>query len=134
MKTGIKPLLIALSFSVAAGSISEAKPGRPTVAPFKTGIYASVTGKLNIALDKQAGGPVDIQFRSSTGDVLYNQRLGKKEAAFRTRLNMDDLADGDYLLTITNGVETTRQTITLKTNQPTALSRVIRTGFIAANR
>lgn len=134
MKTLIKPLLIALSFSVAAVSISEAKPGRPTAAPFKTGIYASVTGRLNIALDKQAGGPVDIQLKSPSGDVLYNQHLGKKEAAFRTRLNVDDLADGDYVLTITNGVETTRQTITLKTNQPTALSRVIQTGFIAANQ
>lgn len=132
MKTLIKPLLIALSFSIAAVSTSEAKPGRPAAAPFKTGIYSSVSGKLNIALDKQAGGPVDIRLTNSTGDVLYNQHLGKKETAFRTRLNIDDLADGDYLLTITNGTETTRQTITLKTNH-TAPSRVIHTNLIAAN-
>ena len=131
MKTLIKPLLLALSLSFVTVSISEAKPGRPAVSSFKTGIYTTVTGKLQIALDKQAGGPVDIQLKSSTGKVLYSQHLGKKETQFRTRLNVDDLADGDYLLEITNGVETTRQIVTLKTKQPTTLNRVIQTEVVA---
>lgn len=134
MKTLISPLLLALSLSFATVSISEAKPGRPAVASFKTGIYTTLTGKLNIALDKQAGGPVDIQLKNSTGGLLYSQHLGKKEAQFRTRLNVDDLADGDYQLEITNGVETTRQTVTLKTKQPTALNRIIQTEVVAVNK
>lgn len=133
MKTLIKPLLLALSLSFVAVSFSQAKPGRPAVATFKTGIYSSINGKLNIALDKQAGGPVDIRLKSSDGYLLYSQHLGKKEAAFRTRLNLDDLADGAYVLEVTNGVETTRQTITLKTKQPTALNRIIKTEVVAAN-
>ena len=65
--------------------------------------------------------------------MLYTQHLGKKEAAFRTRLNVDELPDGDYVLTVTNGVETTRQVLTLKTKQPSALNRVISTNTVAAN-
>jgi hypothetical protein len=133
MKTLIKPLLVALSLSFVAVSFSEAKPVRPTAATFKTGIYSSVNSKLNIALDKQAGGPVDIQFKRSTGEVLYSQHLGKKEASFRTRLNLDDLADGDYVVEITNGVETTRQTVTLKTKQPVVANRIVQTESVAAN-
>ena len=125
MKTLIKPLLLVLSLSFVAASFSEAKPGRPEVATFKTGIYSSVNGKLNIALDKQAGGSVDIMLTNSGGSLLYSQHLSKKETSFRTRLNLDELTDGDYVLMITNGVETTRQTITLKTNQPAALNRII---------
>lgn len=127
MKTLIKPLLLALSLSFVAVSFTEAKPGHPAVTTFKTGIYSSVSGKLHIALDKQAGGPVDIQLKSSSGTLLYSQRLGKKETEFRIRLNLDDLADGTYLLEITNGVETTRQTITLKTKEAIALNRIIQT-------
>ena len=131
MKTLIKPLLLALSLSFVSISFSEAKPGRSTAATFKTGIYSSVSGKLNIALDKQAGGPVDIQLKSSDGKLLYSQHLGKKETTFRTRLNLDDLADGEYVLVITNGVETTRQTIKIKTQQPTAISRIIQTEVVS---
>ena len=127
MKTLIKPLLLALSLSFVAVSFTEAKPGHPAVATFKTGIYSSVSGKLHIALDKQAGGPVDILLKSSSGTLLYSQHLGKKETEFRIRLNLDDLADGTYLLEITNGVETTRQTITLKTKEAIALNRIIQT-------
>lgn len=133
MKTLIKPLLLALSLSFVATSFSEAKPGRPTGATFRTGIYPTIAGKLQIALDKQAGGPVDIQLKSSAGDLLYSQHLGKKEAAFRTRLNVDELPDGDYILTVTNGVETTRQTLTLKTKQPAMVNRIVQTNVVAAN-
>ncbi len=133
MKTLIKPLLLALSLSFITVSFSEAKPGHPAGATFKTGIYPTVTGKLQIALDKQAGGPVDIHLKNSAGELLYSQHLGKKEAAFRTRLNVDELPDGDYVLTVSNGVETTRQTLTLKTKQTTLVNRIIQTDVIAAN-
>jgi hypothetical protein len=133
MKALIKPLFLALSLTFALISISEAKPGRPAVSTFKTGIYSSTSGKLHIALDKQPGGPVDIQLKSSDGTLFYTQRISKKDSTFRTRLNLDELADGQYTLMITNGVETTRQTITLKTPQSSPLNRTIRAEVVAAN-
>lgn len=131
MKTLIKPLFLALSLSFVAVSMGEARPGRPTMATVKTGIYSSVNGKLNIALDKPAGGTVEIQLKSSTGDLLYSQHLGQKETTFRTRLNLNELTDGDYVLEIRNGAQTTRQAVTIKTNY--ALNRVIQTETVAAN-
>lgn len=133
MKTLVKSLLLALSLSFVAVSMSNAKPGRPAVSSFKTGIYTSISGQLHIALNKQVGGPVDIRLKSSTGDLLYNRHLGKKETSLRARLNLDNLDDGDYVLEITNGIEKTCQTITIKTNQPTSVQRIIQTGPIAHN-
>lgn len=133
MKTLIKSLLLAFSLSFVAFSVSEAKPGRPAAATFKTGIYTSANSKLNIALDKQIGGAVDIQLKTTNGVLLYTQRVGKKEESFRIRLNLDELADGDYVLEITNGVQLTRQTVSLKTRQPAALNRVIQTELSAIN-
>lgn len=137
MKTLIKPLLIALSLGVAtvATITSEAKPiGRPTVAAtYKTGIYTSSNGKLNIALDKQTGGPVSVQFKTVDGKVLYSQHVGKNERTYRQRLDLNELTDGTYVVEITNGVETTRQTISISTTNPTTPGRIIQTEAVATN-
>ena len=128
MKTLIKPLLLALSLGIftASVSISEAKPIRPTkVASYKTGIFTSTDGKLHIALDKQTGGAVEIQLKNDAGNVVYNRHLGKNESKYRTRLNLSELPDGVYKVEITNGVETTTQTVTLATQFPTTPSRLV---------
>ena len=132
MKTLIKPLFLALSLGFVASVPSFATPtdanpiGRPAaVASYKTGIYSTQTGKLNIALDKETGGPVDIRLKDATGKVLYSQHLGKNEHGCRVRLNLNDLEDGAYQVEVTNGVETTTQNITISTNQPSTPSRLI---------
>lgn len=137
MKSLIKPFLFALSLSIVAftTSFSEANPiGRPTsAATYKTGIYTTAAGKLNIALDKQTGGSVDIQLKSSDGTVLYTKHLSKNERIYRTRLNLNDLEDGVYYVEITNGVETTRQSIKLSTSHPTTPERTIVMDAVASN-
>ena len=137
MKTLIKSLLVALSLGVAASATTtlDAKPiGRPTgVATYKTGIYTSANGKLNIALDKQVGGSVNVQLKTVSGEVLYNQYIGKNERTFRRRLDLNELTDGTYVVEITNGVETTRQTISISTKNPATPGRTIQTEAVATN-
>ncbi len=129
MKTLIKSLALALTlgFVTSVASFADANPGsRPSaVASYQSGIYTSVDGKLNICLDKQKGGAVDIQLKSTDGKILYSQHLGKNERKYRTRLNLDELPDGVYQVEITNGVETTKHNVTLSTHQPEAPSRLV---------
>ncbi|GAB2557981.1 T9SS type A sorting domain-containing protein [Spirosoma aerophilum] len=132
MKTLIKSFALALSLAVVASAATFAAPteanpiGRPAkVATYKTGVYSTVTGKLNVALDKSAGGRVDIRLKDTTGKVLFAQYLGKKEQVCRLQLNLSDLEDGVYTLEITNGVETTTQSVTIATKQPTLSNRVV---------
>lgn len=129
MKTLIKSLALALSLAVvtAAASFAETNPvGRPAAAAsYKTGVYSTVAGKLNIALDKATGGAVDIRLKDTSGKVLYAQHVGKNEHSCRLRLNLNDLEDGVYQLEITNGVETTSQNVTLSTKQPSVPNRIV---------
>ncbi len=132
MKTLIRSLALALSLGIVTSAASfaavpETNPiGRPSkVASYKTGIYSTVTGKLHISLDKTVGGRVDIRLTDTDGRVLYVQHLGKNEQGCRIRLNLSDLEDGTYNLEITNGIETTTQTITLSTQQPTVTNRAV---------
>lgn len=129
MKTLIKSLALALSLGVvtSAATFAETNPiGRPaSVATYKVGVYSTVAGALRVAVDKEIGGPVDVRLKDANGKVLYTQHLHKKEHSCRLHLNLSDLEDGAYQLEITNGVETTTQTITLSTNQPTTPSRIV---------
>lgn len=137
MKTLIKPLCFALSLSLVACTASLAQVGTTPkttgVATYESGIYTSANGKLNIALNKQVGGPVDIRLKAADGTVLYSHHLGKNDRQCRTRLNLSELEDGTYQVEITNGVETTRQTVTLATKQPAAPERIVVTEAIARN-
>lgn len=129
MKTFIKSLALALSLGVVTSAVSivEAKPiGRPTaIAAYKSGIYTSVGGKLNVALDKQTGGTVDVRLKGSDGKVMFVEHIGKNQTQYRTRLNLSELPDGVYQLEITNGVETTTQQVTIATEKPATPTRVV---------
>ena len=129
MKMLIKPLLIAFCLSAVSFSVSlaETNPiGRPkAVASYKTGIYSTLAGKLNIALDKETTSSVDVRLKSETGKVLFFQRITKQEKACRLRLDMSDLPDGVYQVEITNGIETTIHNVTISTKQPSVPSRLV---------
>lgn len=129
MKTLAKTFVVALSlgFLTSVASFAEGKPGsRPsTVAAYKAGIYTSVDGKLNIGLDKEKGGAVDVMLKGADGKIYYSQHLGKNEKIYRSRLDVNELPDGVYVIEITNGVETTRHQVTLATKQPEAPVRLV---------
>ena len=130
MKTLINSLVVAFVLTTATVSASFADDnnpgGRPaTVASYKTGMYTTAESKLQIALDKQATGAVDIQFVNAADKVLFTQRVAKKETVARLRLTLSDLPDGLYRVRISNGVEETTYSITLATQQPSAPSRLV---------
>lgn len=121
MKSLIKPLLIALTVSLISVSSSLAghKSGDRQIAPvaYKTGIYTTAEGKLNIAVEKEKGGAVDIRLTNAKGHLLFAQRIGRNEKNSRMRLDVSQLQDGMYQVQITNGVETATHNLKLSTKQ-----------------
>ncbi|MGF7215171.1 hypothetical protein GGR92_001311 [Spirosoma lacussanchae] len=132
MKTLIKSLALTLLTGIATASVSlaETKPiVRPTAAAsFKTGVYSTSSGKLHISLDKQTGGTVDVRLKDAKGAVLYSEHLGRNETRYRTRLDLSELENGTYELEMTNGVETTRQTVVINAQQ----QRIVNIQLLAA--
>ncbi len=129
MKTLIKSLALALTLGVvtSVASLANTTTGdRPTVvASYKSSIYTTVEGKLSIALDKQTGGAVDVRLKNAEGKVMYDQHLGRNESQYRTRLNLNELPDGEYQVEMTNGVETTTHKVIISTKNPTTSSRIV---------
>jgi len=129
MKTLINTFVLALALGTAtfANPVEIKAPTRPTApATYQVGMFSSVDGtRLNVIVDKASGGHVDIRLKEADGTVLYSQHVGKKEATLRVKLNVSELPDGDYLVEVTNGVETITKNITLSTKTPVEPVRTV---------
>ncbi|GAB4035883.1 T9SS type A sorting domain-containing protein [Spirosoma gilvum] len=129
MKTLIKSFALALSLGIvtSAATFAETNPGTNSAktASYQSAVYTTNSGKISIALDKQKGSTADIKLKNDNGDVLYSYHLGKNENTYRSRLSVSELPDGVYQVEISNGAEVTKHTVTVSTQQPTTINRVI---------
>lgn len=130
MKTLIKSLLVAVTLTLVSFSASNAdinKPiGRPkNAATFQRGIYTTSEGKLQIALNKQTGGTVEVRLVDQAGNEVFFQKIGKRQQAARLRLDVSALADGNYQVLITNGFDTTVNDLTIATQPSQVANRLI---------
>jgi hypothetical protein len=129
MKTLLTTLLIAASLTVTSFSATQAENGpacKPTqVAAYQSSIYTTAAGKLNIALDKQTGGAIDIRLVNQAGKAVYDQPIGKHQTTARLRLDLSELSDGTYQLVITNGRDVTTKAVTISTKPVAMLARLV---------
>ncbi|WP_317166362.1 T9SS type A sorting domain-containing protein [Spirosoma agri] len=78
-----------------------------------------------MALDKETTGAVDIKLKNAAGKALFDQQLSKNEKKSRISLNMSDLPKGAYQLEISNGIDTSTQTVTPTTKLSSSPSRLV---------
>jgi hypothetical protein len=125
MKTLLTSLFIAASFTATSFAATQAdtNPGRKPaqVAAYQSGMYTTAEGKLNIALDKQTGGTVDVRLVNQAGKAVYDQQIGKHQTTVRLRLDLSELPDGAYQVVISNGKDVTTKAVTILT-KPVARS------------
>ncbi|GAB3255663.1 hypothetical protein GCM10027347_16960 [Larkinella harenae] len=130
MKTLINTLFAAFTLTVFSFTATQAethKPiGRPQkAAAFQSAMYTTVDGKLHISVDKQIGGPVVVALKNSAGSDVFAQQIGKRQPGARLRLDVSNLPDGVYQVVISNGVDSSTQTVTLATHQPSQPTRLV---------
>jgi len=127
MKTLIKPLLVAITLVITTvyTTLAQAPVNAQPSPAFQSGIYTNKAGKLKIALDKQTGHALQIRLADGTGQLFFVKRVGKQETAVRLQLDMSDLPDGAYQLSITDGQKTTQHMVTLGTQKPQDISRLV---------
>ena len=120
-------LFILLSISLGPANPQPRKKNRPTeLAHYQTGVFVAAHGtKLRVNIDKQLGGLVSIQLVDKLGNVYFDKTLEPSETMARISMDITDLADGEYSLKISNGLEMEVRTINITTPKPTTVSRSI---------
>ena len=125
MKTLLTSLFIAAALTLTSVSATQAENGparKPAqIASYQSGMYTTAEGKLNIALNKQTGGALDVRLLNQAGKAVYDQPIGKHQTSVRLRLDLSELPDGAYQLVITNGRDITTRVVTIST-KPVAMS------------
>ena len=125
MKTLLTSLFIAAALTLTSVPATQAENGparKPAqVASYQSGLYSTAEGKLNIALNKQTGGALDVRLLNQAGKAVYVQPIGKHQTTVRLRLDLSELPDGAYQLVITNGRDITTKAVTIST-KPVAMS------------
>ena len=108
-------------------SASAGVPKQPHQAvAYQVGVYGSVDGtKLNVAVDKQPGGRVEVALKDAKGRILFYQLMTKAEEKYRAKLDVSGLAAGQYQLEVSKGPETTVRSLTIQTQEPTVAQRTI---------
>ena len=130
MKTLITTLALALSLATVTIAADTNAIDRPTkVVHYESGVYTTAAGKLQVSVDKQAGGTVALSLKDANGAVLFTREIAKRDTQYRTRFDLSQLADGTYELELTNGVDVTRQIVVIATK----LERTVQTQLLATN-
>jgi hypothetical protein len=103
VKTFAIAALTAMSFISNATDNSLAPTKSKT---FEVGMYQSVnTLKMNVLIEKSTDKNLTVTLKDEKGNILYNEKLGKKAKKYHGKYDMSELADGKYTFEFTKGDE-----------------------------
>jgi hypothetical protein len=127
-------LVISLLLLLNANPLTPAPPITQTsqrarhtrLAYYQLGTYLSMDKtKLNVNVNKQPGGQVYVQFNDGKGNVLFERTMGPDDLSVRLKLNLTELADGDYFLKVSNGLEVIMRDVKINTPSSAPVNRSI---------
>lgn len=130
MNTFFCSLLLTLLTSVTMTTTDpiqqDSRRGRPTkLVRFNIGAYIAINGTtLRLNVDKQLGGLVYIQLVDRNGTLYYDQTLRADEDALRLSLDLGHLADNEYRVNVSNGLDTITREIKIAT-KPVQENRLV---------
>lgn len=104
MKNQIKTIVVALLLGTVFFVNAKPLPFIPSIKPYSISIY-KVEGKslINIFINKLEGAKVKISVLDKSGEIVFQEFMGKKDTKFRTKLNLANLETGKYSLEVSDG-------------------------------
>ncbi|GAB3950255.1 hypothetical protein GCM10028805_27920 [Spirosoma harenae] len=100
-------------------------PTTPKVLSFDASAFVTINHQIRVSVNKATGIPVAVILRDKDNQILFQQNIGKKEAAYAVKMNVDDLTDGQYDLEIKSSEGSIHKQVTLLTEPTKATKRVV---------
>lgn len=114
---------VAASILVSASTLMN--PTTPKGLSFDASAYVTANHEIRVAVQKSASIPVVVVLKNKSNQVLFEQNIGKKEEKYAMKLNVDDLADGEYELEIKSSEGSIRKHVNLSTKPVPQSNRTI---------
>lgn len=119
-------MALTLSFSSFATTPNVKETKNPVT--FEVGMYnVTNTHNLKLFVEKKKGQSLKIQVKNTDGQTLLTEFVDKNSTKYGVNLNMDSLAEGKYVIEISNDTEMLKKDIQISTTEPkNALLREIK--------
>ena len=115
----IAGLAMALTISFASFATTPKVKETKNPVTFEVGMYnVTNTHNLKLFVEKAKGQYLKIELKSIDGKSLLTEFVDKKNTKYGVNLNMDNLAEGNYVIEISNDQELLKKEIQVVTNQP----------------
>ena len=111
------PLMSKVAASLLLSASTLINPTNPKALSFDASAYVTLNNQIRLAVQKTTEVPVVVLLRNKNNEVLYRQNISKKEAKYAVKLDVSELADGQYELEIKSDEGSIRKQLVLS-NQP----------------
>ena len=105
--------------------INPTNPTTPKALSFDASARVTINHEIRVAVQKTTDVPVVVLLRDKNNEVLYQQTIGRKDVKYAAKLNVDELADGQYTLEVKSTEGSIRKTLNLSTQPVESVSRTI---------
>ncbi|WP_338876257.1 hypothetical protein WBJ53_11465 [Spirosoma sp. SC4-14] len=118
-------LMSKLAGSILMSAATLANPTTPKALPFDASAFVTVNNQIQLAVSKTSDVPVVVLLRNANNQILFRQGISKKESKYAVKLNVDELADGEYELEVRSSEGSIRKHLNVSTQPVQQTARVV---------
>lgn len=110
MKALFGTLIIA---ALLSANTATATPNNPKARSFETSAFVTNQNKIWVAVEKFSPTSVTVILRKNN-EVFYKRFIGKNESKYAAKLDVSDLADGQYELEFLSSKGSVKKTVNIE--------------------
>lgn len=118
-------LMSKIVVSALMSATTLTTPTTPKALSFEASAFVTANKQIRVAVQKTADAPVVIFLRSKDNQILFRQNISKKELKYAVKLDVNELADGQYELEVKSSEGSIRKQLSLSTTPAQQTTRVI---------
>lgn len=118
-------LISNLAVSILLSTATLTNPTNPKSLSFDASAFVTVDNQIRVSVQKSPEVPVVVLLRNKDHEVLFRQNISKKEVKYAVKLNVNDLADGQYELEVMSKEGSLRKQLTVSTAPVQQESRLV---------
>lgn len=118
-------LMSKVAASILLSASTLINPIKVNSLPFEASAYVTGNNHLRVAIQKTSEVPVVIFLRDKSNDILFRQNVSRKEANYVIKMDVRELADGQYELEIKSVNGSIRKQLNVATTSAQQQNRVV---------
>ena len=114
---------VAATLLLSASTLTN--PTTPKTLSFDASAFVTSNNQIRVAVKKNAETNVVLTLSNKSHEVLFRKNISKKELTYAAKLDVSDLADGNYEIELSSREGSIIKEVTLKTAPIQKTSRIV---------